>query len=163
MNVNRDAKRSATLLEGVCQTGPALHDLEPMIARRVTPASQLGLDLNLSTKKTRKREFLDEMDRVTPWSALVQIAEPHSPRAKTGRPPVTIETMLRIHCGNVSDINVAGALLHGEERAAFGDSGPIRARTNERRLRSRLGTWRCARANAGYLIRSSKWTFADPS
>ena len=24
---------------------------------------------------------------------------------------------------NVSDINVAGALLHGEEHAAFGDSG----------------------------------------
>jgi IS5 family transposase len=37
------------------------------------------------------------MDRVVPWSALVQIVEPHSPRAKTGRPPLAIETMLRIH------------------------------------------------------------------
>lgn len=68
-----------------------------MIAKRVTPPSQLGLGLNLSTKKTRKREFLDEMDRVVPWSALVQIVEPYSPRAKTGRPPFAIETMLRIH------------------------------------------------------------------
>jgi IS5 family transposase len=51
-----------------------------------------------STKKTRKREFLDEMDRVVPWGALVQIVEPHAPRAKTGRPPFAIETMLRIHC-----------------------------------------------------------------
>jgi len=58
---------------------------------------QLGLGLNLSTKRTRKREFLDEMERVVPWSVLVQIIEPHYPRAKTGRPPFGIETMLRIH------------------------------------------------------------------
>jgi IS5 family transposase len=53
--------------------------------------------MNLSTRKTRKREFLEEMDRVVPWGALVQIVEPHAPRAKTGRPPFAIETMLRIH------------------------------------------------------------------
>lgn len=58
---------------------------------------QLGLGLNLSTKKTRKREFLEEMDKVVPWAVLVQIVEPHSPKAKTGRPPFAIETMLRIH------------------------------------------------------------------
>ena len=58
---------------------------------------QLGLGLNLSTKKTRKREFLEEMERVVPWSVLVQIVEPHYPRAKTGRPPFAIETMLRVH------------------------------------------------------------------
>jgi IS5 family transposase len=58
---------------------------------------QLGLGLNLSTKKTRKREFLEEMERVVPWGVLVQIVEPHYPRAKTGRPPFDIETMLRIH------------------------------------------------------------------
>ena len=35
-----------------------------MISKRVTLPTQLGLglSLNLSTKKTRKREFLDEMD-----------------------------------------------------------------------------------------------------
>ena len=48
---------------------------------------QLGLGLNLSTKKTRKRVFLEEMERVVPWAALVQIAQPHCPRAQTGRPP----------------------------------------------------------------------------
>ena len=58
---------------------------------------QLGLGLNLSTKKTRKREFLEEMERVVPWAALVQIVEPYCPRAKTGRPPFAVETMLRIH------------------------------------------------------------------
>lgn len=58
---------------------------------------QLGLGLNLSTKKTRKREFLEDMQRVVPWAVLVQIVEPHYPKAKTGRPPFGIETMLRIH------------------------------------------------------------------
>ena len=68
-----------------------------MISKRVTLPNQLGLGLNLSTKKTRKREFVDEMDRVVPWSALVQIVQPRTPPAKTGRPPFAIETMLRIH------------------------------------------------------------------
>ena len=68
-----------------------------MIAKRVTAMKQLGLGLNLSTKRTRKREFLEEMERVVPWGMLVQIVEPHYPKAKTGRPPFRIETMLRIH------------------------------------------------------------------
>jgi IS5 family transposase len=58
---------------------------------------QTSLGLDLSTKKTRKREFLEEMNRVVPWAELVALVEPHSPRAKTGRPPFAIETMLRIH------------------------------------------------------------------
>jgi transposase, IS5 family len=52
---------------------------------------QLGLSLNLSTEKTRKREFQEEMERVVPWSALVQIVKPYYPKAKTGRPPFAIE------------------------------------------------------------------------
>jgi IS5 family transposase len=58
---------------------------------------QASLGLNLSTKKTRKREFLGEMERVVPWKVLVEIIEPHWPKSKTGRPPFAIETMLRIH------------------------------------------------------------------
>jgi IS5 family transposase len=63
----------------------------------ISTMKQLGLGLNLSTKKTRKREFLEEMERVVPWGVLVQIVEPYYPKAKTGRPPFGIETMLRIH------------------------------------------------------------------
>ena len=58
---------------------------------------QLGLSLNLSTKKNRKGKFLNEMERVVPWAALVQIVEPHCPRANRGRPPFVVETMLSIH------------------------------------------------------------------
>ncbi|WP_431289429.1 IS5 family transposase [Roseateles chitinivorans] len=58
---------------------------------------QLGLGFNLSTKKTRKREFLEEMEHVVPWGVLVQVVEPYYSKAKTGRPPFALETMLRIH------------------------------------------------------------------
>jgi IS5 family transposase len=51
----------------------------------------------LVTKRTRKREFLDEMNLVVPWSELVALIEPHAPSGKTGRPPFAVDTMLRIH------------------------------------------------------------------
>ncbi len=51
----------------------------------------------LATKRTRKREFLDEMDRVIPWSQLLALIAPHAPAGKTGRPPFAPEIMLRIH------------------------------------------------------------------
>ena len=38
---------------------------------------QSSLDLNLSVKKTRKREFLFEMNRVVPWAALVELIAPY--------------------------------------------------------------------------------------
>src|SRR5471030_1071820 len=58
---------------------------------------QISLGLNLSTKKTRKREFLEQMEKVVPWAVLVQIVAPHYTKSKTGRPPFAVETMLRIH------------------------------------------------------------------
>jgi IS5 family transposase len=58
---------------------------------------QADLGLSLTTKKTRKREFLAQMERVVPWPALVGLVSPHAPVAKTGRPPFPVETMLRIH------------------------------------------------------------------
>jgi transposase, IS5 family len=51
------------------------------------------------TKRTRKREFLDEMNLVVPWAELVSLIAPHAPQpgAKGGRPPFAVDTMLRIH------------------------------------------------------------------
>ena len=56
---------------------------------------QINLDLNLSIKKTCKREFLFEMNRVVPWAALVELIAPYYPEGKNGRPPFALETMLR--------------------------------------------------------------------
>jgi len=58
---------------------------------------QTDLGLNLTTKRTRKREFLSQMERVVPWGALVELVSPYAPEGKKGRPPFAVETMLRIH------------------------------------------------------------------
>ena len=58
---------------------------------------QASLGLGNSTRSTRKRAFLAEMDRVVPWSALVELVAPYAPEGRRGRPPFSVETMLRIH------------------------------------------------------------------
>jgi len=63
---------------------------------------QMSLDttgFERKTKRTRKREFLDEMDLLVPWAELVALIAPHAParKPKGGRPPFAVETMLRIH------------------------------------------------------------------
>ena len=58
---------------------------------------QADLGLNLMSKRTRKREFLDEMNRVVPWADLVRLVAPFAPEGRRGRPPFAVETMLRLH------------------------------------------------------------------
>ena len=58
---------------------------------------QQSLGLGSSSKRTRKREFLDEMERVVPWGDLVSLIAPYMPEGRRGRPPFCIEAMLRIH------------------------------------------------------------------
>jgi IS5 family transposase len=57
----------------------------------------LGNGFEMSAKRTRKRIFLEEMERVVPWRELVAQIVPHMPPGKTGRPPYPAELLLRIH------------------------------------------------------------------
>ena len=65
-------------------------------------------------KKTRRAEFLEEMELVVPWAELVALIEPHYPKAGNGRRPVGLERMLRIYFlqqwFNLSDPAVEEAL-----------------------------------------------------
>ena len=58
---------------------------------------QSSLGLGQSSKPTRRRAFLLEMERVVPWSELVELITPHCKEGRRGRPPFNIEAMLRIH------------------------------------------------------------------
>lgn len=62
---------------------------------------QADLGLDLSVKRTRKREFLDEMERVVPWARLTALVEPHygakGKASGVGRPAFAMQSMLRIH------------------------------------------------------------------
>jgi transposase, IS5 family len=73
--------------------------------RQLTLASQGSFERY--RKKTRREAFLEEMDRVMPWSELESLIEPHYPKEGNGRPPVGLSILLRIyflqHWFNLSD------------------------------------------------------------
>ena len=49
-------------------------------------------------KKTRKEQFLEEMEIIIPWKELTEAIEPFYPKPEgAGRRPIGIERMLRIH------------------------------------------------------------------
>ena len=47
--------------------------------------------------KTRREEFLEAMDGIIPWNDWVEMIRPFYPTGKRGRPPIAIETMLRMY------------------------------------------------------------------
>jgi IS5 family transposase len=57
--------------------------------------SQTGFEL--SAKRTRKRIFLEQMQRILPWDSLVVLISNHAPSGAHGRPPFAVAVMLRIH------------------------------------------------------------------
>jgi len=67
-------------------------------------------------KKTRREQFLAEMDEVVPWRRLCGLIEPHYPKGSRagGRPPLPLERMFRIYClqqwYNLSDPGAEEAL-----------------------------------------------------
>ena len=67
-------------------------------------------------KKTRREQFLSEMNLVVPWARLCALIEPHYPKGSRagGRPPLSLERMFRIYClqqwYNLSDPGAEEAL-----------------------------------------------------
>ncbi len=65
-------------------------------------------------KRTRRAEFLSQMEIVVPWRELCASIEPFYPKAGNGRPPVGLERMLRMYFVqqrfNLSDPAVEEAL-----------------------------------------------------
>ncbi len=48
-------------------------------------------------KVTRREQFLQEMDAVTPWALLESLIEPFYPKAGAGRRPMPLNAMLRMY------------------------------------------------------------------
>ena len=74
-------------------------------------------------KKTRREQFLEEMGQVVPWAKLLQVVEPHYPKAGQGRPPLGMEKMLRIYFMqqwfNLSDPGMEDALYDMDSLRRF--------------------------------------------
>ena len=82
-----------------------------------------GTGFEKYTKRTRRAQFLAEMERVVPWRELCAQIEPVYPKAGNGRPPVGVERMLRMyflqHWFNLSDPAVEEALYDSPTMRAF--------------------------------------------
>ncbi|HEX3660768.1 MAG TPA: IS5 family transposase, partial [Acidobacteriaceae bacterium] len=63
--------------------------------KQQTLAAQSGFERY--GKKTRREQFLEEMDQVVPWAELEDLVQPHYPKGENGRPPMGLGIMLRIH------------------------------------------------------------------
>ena len=57
----------------------------------------LGEGFEKYGKTTKRAQFLSEMDRLIPWGELCELISPAYPTAGNGRPPRSLETMLRIY------------------------------------------------------------------
>ena len=51
----------------------------------------------LAQARTRKKEFLEQMEGIIPWSEWIGIIKPHYYAGERGNKPYELETMLRIH------------------------------------------------------------------
>lgn len=74
-------------------------------------------------KVTRRERFLAEMDAVIPWSAILELIEPHYPKAGNGTQPLPMERMLRIYFMqqwfNLSDPAAEDSLYDSESMRRF--------------------------------------------
>ena len=63
--------------------------------RQMTLAHQA--EFQRYSKKTRREQFLEEMDAVMPWAELLALVAPHYSKGEIGRKPVGLEIMLRVY------------------------------------------------------------------
>ena len=82
-----------------------------------------GLAWSDKRKVTRRERFLAEMNAVIPWADLVALIAPHYPKPQRGRPPMPLETMLRIYFlqqwFDLSDPAAEDALYDSESMRRF--------------------------------------------
>lgn len=91
------------------------------MAQQRTLAMAAGFELH--AKRTRRAEFLQQMELVVPWRELCAEIEPFYPKTGNGRRPVGLERMLRMYFlqqwFNLSDPGVEEALYESVSMRHF--------------------------------------------
>ena len=92
----------------------------------------------LAQVRTKKKEFLEEIERIIPWDEWLAIIQPYYYKGERGNQPYNLERMFRIYLienlynlsdmatvteANEHDVTVASELLTGDEERVYGDSG----------------------------------------
>ena len=82
-----------------------------------------GLAWQNKGKQTRRERFLAEMDAVIPWKRLLKRIKKVYPKGEQGRPPIGVETMLRIYLlqqwFDLSDPQAEDAMYDSESMRRF--------------------------------------------
>src|SRR5215470_2243604 len=63
--------------------------------RQQTLATQTGFEKY--GRKSKREQFLEEMEQIIPWAELQALIEPYYPKGENGRPPVGLSIMLRVY------------------------------------------------------------------
>ncbi len=78
---------------------------------------------SIKDKVPRRERLLQEMDAVIPWKVLIELIEPHYPKAGRGRQPLGLEKMLRIYLLQIwfdlSDPQAEDAIYDSESMRRF--------------------------------------------
>jgi IS5 family transposase len=86
-------------------------------------ASFAEVEYGAKKKQTGRDKFLAEMERVVPWSRLVERLAPLYPKGERGRPPIPLERMLRVyfvqHWYGLADEAVEDALYDSQALRSF--------------------------------------------
>jgi IS5 family transposase len=81
-----------------------------------------ALSDELSQARTKKKEFLEQMNHIIPWGEWMGIIRPHYYLGERGNKPFELELMLRIHVlQNLYDLSDMGAMGEVIDSRAFSD------------------------------------------
>lgn len=76
----------------------------------------------LKEVKTRKKEFLNQIELIIPWEDLIALVKPHYYKGERGNKPYDLELMLRIHLlQNLYNLSDEGARYEIIDSRAFSD------------------------------------------
>lgn len=82
-----------------------------------------ALSDELSQVRTKKREFLDEIERIVPWEKWVSIIKPYYYKGERGNKPYDLERMLRIYLVqnlyNLSDMATVAEVIDSRALSDF--------------------------------------------
>ena len=81
-----------------------------------------ALSDELSQVRTKKREFLAEIDRIVPWEKWISIIKPYYYKGERGNKPYDLERMLRIYLvQNLYNLSDMAAVAEVIDSRAFSD------------------------------------------
>ena len=76
----------------------------------------------LAQVRTKKKEFLNKIDRIVPWGEWLELIRPHYYKGERGNKPYDLELMLRIYLlQNLYDLSDEGCVAEVIDSRAFSD------------------------------------------